>query len=711
MRTYPTFVFLFAASFCLSASLWAQLTPVFEYSFPDSYNGTSTAIVDLSSAGNNGTMDSQGGYLDGDVPPDGEGGSLTGASGGHGRTNAIDLLENSIVATHGGYTMDVWFYWPGSYTNTRKLLDYAGTEALRTRDGQLQWIFSNSAYILGVDIEAGKWYHAIGEFDALGNTVAGDGSLAGEGRLWLDDLSGAGLVLVASGPVVKTEFGDSLDRPIGINRWAGGGGDWNQGKIYNPGVYLGVVHRGPWNPIPGDGKLLASIATDLSWSAPDTYDVSAYDVYFDPNQTKVAMRDVSVRISPEGGQTETFVEFAEPLDYSRTYWWLVDTYEPNAPGPDIWHPGTTLWSFTTEPETPVVEVSPRNQIVPIGATATFTVVGRNQTLFEWKRSDDPVPSEDDASLGAGAELDTLVVPNVTADLEGYVYCVLSNAVGEDVSAPALLMPQRLVAQWQFEGTLDDEFGVHHGVPFGEPNYVLDSIAGGHSLTLDGQSAVTVPFSAKLNTESFTVTAWAKVSGGAGAYRALISDRHDSPTQGFIAYAGSNNKWQFWTPGAGGGWSGLSLDDPVTDVRLDEWVFVAITFEATELPDEGNTLLGRKRLYINGAVAVEQEDAAYRCNLFRDLLIGAGANENPAHDFFFRGLIDDVRIYNYARDAFAIAEEYVLIVPDATICVRHPALQFDLTGPDGVPDCQVNLLDLAEMATEWLMSHLVEGHVE
>jgi hypothetical protein len=37
---------------------WGQLTPVFRYSFPESYNGSSNAIIDLSAAHNDGVMDS-----------------------------------------------------------------------------------------------------------------------------------------------------------------------------------------------------------------------------------------------------------------------------------------------------------------------------------------------------------------------------------------------------------------------------------------------------------------------------------------------------------------------------------------------------------------------------------------------------------------------------------------------------------------------------
>ena len=46
------------AMLCCCAAATAAITPIFEYSFPASYDGsTATTITDLSTAGNNAAMD------------------------------------------------------------------------------------------------------------------------------------------------------------------------------------------------------------------------------------------------------------------------------------------------------------------------------------------------------------------------------------------------------------------------------------------------------------------------------------------------------------------------------------------------------------------------------------------------------------------------------------------------------------------------------
>lgn len=241
MKVSPLKLGALAMLTTLTASIPAEaaLVSIFSYEFPASYSGTSSVLVDQSGAGNNGTIDapSTGGYLSADRPSGfASGGSLTGASGGHGRTDAVGLLKNSALQSAGGFTMDTWFRWEGTYTNTRKLIDYAGTEYLRTFDSKIQFVLSNAATVLtSTNIIGGQWYHVRAEFDSTGNIVDGNGDLAGTARLYLDG------ALVDSVLTTKTSFGDSLNRPIGINRWGGGGADWNQGAIFNPSVSLGVV--------------------------------------------------------------------------------------------------------------------------------------------------------------------------------------------------------------------------------------------------------------------------------------------------------------------------------------------------------------------------------------------------------------------------------------------------------------------------------------
>jgi len=226
--------------------------PVLEYSFPASYDGGSTLVfTDLSTAGNNGIVTpGTGGGIKDDRPAGFDAAlmSLSANGGGHGKTDAIDLLNNTAVAANGGFTMDVWFKWAGKYTNTRKLIDYAGTESLRTINSQIQFVLSNGGTIIGYDIVAEQWYHAVAVFDTTGNSAVEDPNYPGEytvtgtARLFIDD------VLVASAEnSTKSSFGDRLNRSIGINMWPNGG-DYNQGKIFNPTVSLGIPVVDPTPP-------------------------------------------------------------------------------------------------------------------------------------------------------------------------------------------------------------------------------------------------------------------------------------------------------------------------------------------------------------------------------------------------------------------------------------------------------------------------------
>ncbi|HPD45435.1 MAG TPA: immunoglobulin domain-containing protein [Anaerohalosphaeraceae bacterium] len=672
---------------------WGRLTPVFHYSFPMSYDGTSNAIIDLSGSQNDGTMDSMGGYLNGDVPPGFVGGSLTGSSGGHGQTLAVSLLSNSAIEAAGGFTMDVWFMWEGTYTNTRKLIDYAGTENLQTNANRIAFVFNGnvSSDSLTYPIEGQKWYHCIAEFDTRGRTV-GEGGITGIARLWVDDLSGAGLQLVASREITKSSFGDGLMRPIGINRWAGGGDDWNQGKIFNPAVYLGVSDSAATTPQPADHQPMFNGNT-LSWQLRDLYEVSGFDIYIDPNETKVAAGDPAVRAAQNWADSEYSV--ATALLPDTVYYWRVDCREPNSLGGDIVHPGE-VWSFRTAPLTPYVTRNPVNQTVPAGGSATFTAAGENQTDYAWYRSADAANDTPADDTPVGGNDATLVIEGVSAEDEGYYYCVLSNEAGSDVTRTAVLAIQKLVATWQFEGDLADAIGDFDGMKFGDPNatFVDGSIAGGMALDLGGDAAVEVPYTDKLNTDSFTVCAWAKPVE-TGEHQAVISSRDDAPSKGYILYVTPSNQWSFWTGNGSFGQLGG------TAVAFGAWSHLAITFEVMEI-DENGAVTGTKTLYVNGR-RVSSTQATMLPNPRRNLLIGAGENETPTHNFFFVGQIDDVRYYNYALDGFEIADMYTEIVSDVPVCVVNPA--FDIAGPDGTPDCKVDLYDLAALAGQWMQCNI------
>lgn len=227
----------------------AASTPVFQYSFPASWNGTGTAVTDQSPAGNNGVTNGTP-VLSATVPPGASGGtqSVTTNTGAI-HTNATGLLNNSTVAAAGGYQYDVSFLWDGtdstSFGHVEKIVDYAGTESLQlttsTGSAALQMSFDDTTIALSTTILPNIWYHAVAEFDSNGNAVDGSGNLAGTAMLTLTDLTDAGLPLT-TGPVAatKTAQGDGLVRPIGVGELGSTFGYivGFKGDIYNPSVSL-----------------------------------------------------------------------------------------------------------------------------------------------------------------------------------------------------------------------------------------------------------------------------------------------------------------------------------------------------------------------------------------------------------------------------------------------------------------------------------------
>ncbi len=74
----------------------------------------------------------------------------------------------------------------------------------------------------------------------------------------------------------------------------------------------------------------------------------------------------------------------------------------------------------------------------------------------------------------------------------------------------------------------------------------------------------------------------------------------------------------------------------------------------------------------------------------------GCNNDNASEFFC-GRIDDVRIYNYARSAAQIAQDYADVM-NVSVCNREGTenMRFDTNG-----DCRVDITDFAELAKDWL----------
>lgn len=156
--------------------------------------------------------------------------------------------------------------------------------------------------------------------------------------------------------------------------------------------------------------------------------------------------------------------------------------------------------------------------------------------------------------------------------------------------------------------------------------------------------VNVPYNAALNPAgSFTVAAWARVTGGAGTWRSILTSRWESSSfaqqSGYILYAGENNTWQFWTGKGTSSWQVVQG----SAIQLDSWTHVVGRFESQSVSN--GIYSGVMSLFINGQLVTQVNNAAYRPNDQSPLTIGAGGG--TGNRYYFPGNVDEVQVYNTA----------------------------------------------------------------
>jgi hypothetical protein len=212
----------------------------------------------------------------------------------------------------------------------------------------------------------------------------------------------------------------------------------------------------------------------------------------------------------------------------------------------------------------------------------------------------------------------------------------AKAAAEAKAREMAALKAGLVGHWKFdegEGTVarDSSGKGNHGTVRGGAKWAQGRHGG--ALEFDGKDdKLDVPFSKALNPARFSFALWAKVTGGAGRYRSPLTSRDESPQRGYMLYAHMHNRWSFWL---GPGSPHVHLNGPA--VALNEWTHVACTYDGATM-----------RMYVNGA-DVGRTNARLSPNTARPLRIGAGATER-AGDYFFQGLIGDVRVYDKVLSA-------------------------------------------------------------
>ncbi len=222
-------------------------------------------------------------------------------------------------------------------------------------------------------------------------------------------------------------------------------------------------------------------------------------------------------------------------------------------------------------------------------------------------------------------------PDMAAD-SASIEIVVTDSTGGALGFPRLFLP--------FSGTLDDASGWGHSVTFSGANYVPDRA--GHpnaALHFDGDNdRVQVSNAADLNfTEAISVSLWLKVEEFFG--------RESYP----ISHGNWENRWKIsitenrirWTVKTNTGVRDL---DSVTELALNSYYHVVTLYDGYNFD-----------IYINGVLDQHTTFSGTINQTNVDLTIGQVLPGNTEYNF--KGIIDDVRLYDYGLTSAEIFALY------------------------------------------------------
>lgn len=440
------------------------------------------------------------------------------------------------------------------------------------------------------------------------------------------------------------------------------------------------------NPFPPDNATEQPINVSLMWS-PDPNapaPIANHILYYGTDPGDVFNSNESTQVGDTRKITlPAATTIYSPLDLTRDmilYWRVDEKIDASRQARGA------IWTFSTISSLTITQ-QPRNQRADagVGDSVTFTVeaISESPIKYEWYKNGVAIPESNSSQL---------TISDVEASDAGEYYVVLTNSVGSKTSDTALLLIKGLLGHWPLDGNPNDISGYgNNGTMYNDPNFVT-GIAG-QALLFNrlNQQRVEIPNEAHFDiydefTASFWVNgnnlnqlAWATMfgkGGNNGGWNINKFDELDFPSAHMDPNPDlGNNDTPSWVA-----WGCSILDE--------EWHLITFVFDGTT-----------ESLYIDGEVK-QFGPAAEAFPNDIPVIIGATRTGSAGQDVvaYFNGLIDDVRIYNYALSPSEIGQLYFDIT-GIPVCVKQPVGDTD-------NDCNVDLADFANLARDWMACGLI-----
>ena len=306
-------------------------------------------------------------------------------------------------------------------------------------------------------------------------------------------------------------------------------------------------------------------------------------------------------------------------------------------------------------------------------------------------------------IESGEYVSTLTISEVVAGDAGKYFCKIENNEGLSYSRVAELVICELQAHWSLHSSeytankYIDQSGYGRDVSVtGSPVFVdgADAVDNGAvSLTSVNGSGTIGRWDPLQETGEFSIACWVYWTGGSDT--SIIIDKSDSWNAGQMMWTwGINpntNKINFVAADS------TEFQTPIVAGIFgnNQWHHLIVTYDASTKVAQ---------LYVD-------------MNLVNSGTVNMGTKKDSMMHFgvdvsgrYFHGRLDDMRIYNCILDERGILEAYngaAAIKKNICILDSYNSI-FDLSGPENVADCQIDMYDISYIVENWLSSGLYPG---
>jgi hypothetical protein len=322
---------------------------------------------------------------------------------------------------------------------------------------------------------------------------------------------------------------------------------------------------------------------------------------------------------------------------------------------------------------PSIAVQPASQEILVGYQAVLDVgvIGAQPLSYQWNFNGTNIDCATNLSL---------TVTNFQPVNAGSYAVVVSNSFGSVTSSNAvlsikqpILAPQGMVAWWRGESNILDSAGNANGYLTNGASFDRGMVGTGFGFDrLDSQVVVPSARSMNFNTnQNFSVEAWIKAQ-----------PTPDNPyaTRNIVIKANTANSGKSvgWALSLQSGMLAFQLSQaPLSEGSVSQWYASKPNLQDGIFHHVAATLNRASRtggkLYIDGALVKTFDPTLENGDLSTDGPLFIGGPDNPSVNSFFKGVVDEVSIYNRELSSTDISAIYQAAIVGKTMEPAAPSI--------------------------------------